>query len=156
MSNRSSFSFLIRGYTLTELMITVAVLAIIVSIAVPAYTSQMQKSRRADARNALLDIAGREERYLSIANSYSALTTDVGYSGAWPQNVFNNYYQVTVTVPDPNFVAAGGVGPSYSLLATPIGVQANDLTCGAFTLNQVGVQGVTGTATATPATCWGS
>ena len=153
MSNRSSFplSTRIRGYTLTELMITVAVLAIIVAIAMPAYTSQMQKSRRADARNALLDIAGREERYLSIANSYSALTTDVGYSGAWPQNVFNNYYSVNVTVPDPAFV---GNGPSFTITATAIGAQAGDASCTSFTLNQVGVQGSTGTAT--PAICWGN
>jgi len=152
MSNRSSFPLLarIRGYTLTELMITVAVLAIIVAIAVPAYTAQMQKSRRADARNALLDIAGREERFLSVSNAYSNVTTDVGYGGAWPQNVFNGYYSVTVTVPDPAFV---GNGPSFTITATPIGAQANDATCGSFTLNQVGVQGVTGTATA--ASCWG-
>jgi type IV pilus assembly protein PilE len=157
MSNRSSFPLSatrVRGYTLTELLVTMAVLAIIVAIAVPAYTTQMQKTRRADARNALLDIAGREERFLSVSNSYSAVTTDVGYTGAWPQNVFNNYYSVTVTVPDPAFVAAGGVGPSFTITATPIGAQANDVTCGAFTLNQVGVQTVTGTGTA--ATCWGS
>jgi type IV pilus assembly protein PilE len=135
-------------------MITVAVLAIILAIAVPAYTTQMRTSRRADARNALLDIAGREERFLSVSNAYSAVTTDVGYTGVWPQNVFNGYYSVVVTVPDPAYVAAGGTGPSYTITATPIGAQANDATCGAFTLNQVGVQTVTGTATA--ATCWGS
>jgi type IV pilus assembly protein PilE len=153
MSNRSSFSLptRTRGYTLTELMITVAVLAIIVAIAMPAYTSQMQKSRRADARNALLDIAGREERFLSVANAYSNVTTDVGYTGAWPQNVFNNYYSVTVTVPDPAFV---GNGPSYTVTATAIGAQLSDASCTSFTLNQIGVQGSTGAAT--PATCWGN
>lgn len=153
MSNRYSSPFLtrLRGYTLTELMITVAVLAIIVAIAVPAYTSQMQKARRADARNALLDIAGREERFLSVSNAYSNVTTDVGYTGAWPQNVFNGYYSVTVTVPDPAFV---GNGPSFIITATAIGAQANDASCTTFTLNQVGVQGATGAAT--PATCWGS
>ena len=156
MSNRSMFplSKRLRGYTLTELLVTMAVLAIIASIAVPAYTSEMQKSRRADARNALLDIAGREERFLSVSNSYSSVTTDVGYTGVWPQNVFNNYYQVNVTVPDPAFVAAGGVGPSFTITATAIGVQASDGACTTFTLNQTGVQGSTGTAA--PTTCWGS
>jgi type IV pilus assembly protein PilE len=138
------------GFTLTELMITVAILAIIVAVAVPAYTSQMQKSRRADARNALLDIAGREERFLSVSNNYSQLTTDVGYAGGWPQNVFNGYYSVAVQSPDPAYL---GNGPSFIITATPIGAQAGDASCTSFTLNQVGVQGATGTATA--ATCWG-
>ncbi len=159
MSNRSSFPTLTRsrGYTLTELMITVAVLAIIVAIAVPAYTSQMQKSRRADARNALLDIAGREERFLSVANSYSAVPTDVGYGGAaWPAPpgglpVFNNYYVVSVQVPDPNQPA---VPTSFLITATPINAQAGDASCTSFTLNQLGTQG--GTGASTPATCWGS
>jgi type IV pilus assembly protein PilE len=153
MANRSLFvlSSPNRGYTLTELMITIAVLAIIVGIAVPAYTSQMQKSRRADARNALLDIASREERFLSVSNSYSQLTTDVGYTGlAWPQNVFNNFYSVTVTSPDPAFL---GTGPSFTATATAINAQLNDTACQTFTINQVGVQGSTGSAT--PATCWG-
>src|SRR5271169_4547156 len=103
MANRSllDLSSRARGYTLTELMVTLAVLAIIVAVAMPAYTSQMQKARRADARNALLDIAGREERFLSVSNGYSQLPSDVGYGGAaWPQNVTpNSYYSVTVVAP---------------------------------------------------------
>jgi type IV pilus assembly protein PilE len=153
MINRAfwQYSSRVRGYTLTELLVTMAVLAIIVAVAVPAYTSQMVKTRRADARNALLDIAGREERFLSVSNTYSQLTTDVGYTGAWPQNVNNGYYQVSVQVPDPN--QAAGV-TSFLITATPINAQANDGMCGSFTLNQIGVQGSTGTAT--PATCWGN
>lgn len=160
MFNRRLYSQSSRhqgGYTLTELMITVAVLAIIVAIATPAYTSQMQKSRRADARNALLDIAGREERFLSVANSYSAVPTDVGYAGgAWPAPpgglpVFNNYYVVSVQMPDPNQPT---VPTSFLITATPVNSQAGDAACTSFTLNQLGAQG--GTGTATPATCWGA
>jgi type IV pilus assembly protein PilE len=146
----------VRGYTLTELMITLTVLAIIVAIAMPAYTAQMQKSRRADARNALLDIAGREERFLSIANSYSNVPTDVGYTGgAWPAPpgglaVFNNFYLVSVQVPDPNQPA---VANSFLITATPINAQVGDGSCTSFTLNQLGAQGSLGAAT--PAVCWG-
>src|SRR5271154_4603452 len=103
------------GFTLVELMITVVVLAIIVALAVPAYTQQVQKARRTDARNALLDIAGREERFLSVSNSYSATPADVQYSGAWPQVVTNGYYSVGVQVPDPAYV---GNGPSFIVTAT--------------------------------------
>jgi type IV pilus assembly protein PilE len=143
------------GFTLIELMITVVILAIIVAVALPSYNAQTQKARRADARNALLDIAGREERFLSVGNAYSQLPTDVGYGGAaWPQNVTNGYYSVTVTVPNPAFPAAT---PSFLITATPIGVQANDITCATFTLNQIGQQTAQNSGGVdTSATCWGA
>ena len=47
------------GFTLVELMITVVILAIVVSIAMPSYSVQVRKSRRTEARTALLDLAGR-------------------------------------------------------------------------------------------------
>src|SRR6202043_3451315 len=86
------------GFTLIELMIAVVILAIIVGIAVPSYQAQIRKARRTDARNAMLDIAAREERFLSIANSYGPAPTDVGYTGTWPVTVSNGYYNVSVAV----------------------------------------------------------
>jgi type IV pilus assembly protein PilE len=143
-----------RGFTMVELMITVVILSIIVAIALPAYTAQTQKARRADARNALLDIAGREERFLSVGNAYSQLPADVGYTGAgWPQNVSNNYYSVAVTVPNLNFPAGT---PSFLITATPINAQAGDTTCVIFTVNQIGQQTAQNSGGVdTSATCWG-
>jgi type IV pilus assembly protein PilE len=156
MTYRTSFfsARRVSGFTLIELMITVVVLSIIVAIAMPAYTQQMQKARRTDARNALLDIAGREERYLSVASSYSVLTTDVGYAGVWPQAVTNGYYQITsVQVPDPAYL---GTGPSFIVTATAIGLQANDTACFTFTVNQTGQQvALTSGGAPNSATCWG-
>ncbi len=51
-----------KGFTLIELMVTIMVAAILAAIAVPSYTSQIRKSRRTEARNAVLDAAAREER----------------------------------------------------------------------------------------------
>ena len=144
------------GFTLVELMITVVILAIIVAVALPSYNAQSQKARRADARNALLDIAGREERFLSVSNAYSQLPSDVGYGGAaWPQNVTpNSYYSVTVTVPAPGFPAGT---PSFLVTATPINVQAGDTTCATFTVNQIGQQTALNTGGVdTSTTCWGT
>jgi type IV pilus assembly protein PilE len=124
--------------------------AIIAAIALPAYTLQTQKARRAEARNALLDIAGREERWLSVANSYSANPPDVGYAGAWPQNSINGYYSITVTAP------AGANPPSFTITATAIGTQANDAQCASFTVDQTGAQTALNSAAAlNSATCWG-
>jgi type IV pilus assembly protein PilE len=142
-----------RGFTLIELMIAVAIVSILATIAVASYTSQVQKSRRTDARSALLDLAGREEKLFSVANAYSALPSDLGYgAGAWPITVGSGYYQVTVTSPDT--VTQGGAAGTYLITANPIGTQVNDTTCASLSVNQLGSQTSTGTGTAS--TCWGN
>lgn len=143
------------GFTLIELMVTVALLSILVGIAMPLYTLQVQKSRRTDARSAVLDLAGREERFFSLANNYSQLPSDLGYAGAFPQLVGSGYYTINVTVPDPAFVAAGGIGPSFVITATPAGTQVNDTDCQSFSDNQIGQQSSLNSAAAnsTPI-CW--
>jgi type IV pilus assembly protein PilE len=154
MTHRLSFHSSRRtgGFTLVELMIACVVLAIIVAVAMPSYQAQVRKSRRADARNAVLDLAGREERFLSIANSYSQTATDVGYL-AFPMTVNNGYYQLNVTVPDPN---QPGVTPSYIITATYFGPQVTDTDCAQFTVNQLGQQAALNSAGAVnTATCWG-
>jgi type IV pilus assembly protein PilE len=145
------------GFSLMELLITVALIALLATIAVTSYSSQVQKSRRTEAKSALLDLAGREERLFSTTNVYSNVEAFLGYAAAGVTTVMtampfgNGYYTLTAAVPD----AANqpGVASSYLLTATPVGTQASDTACGSFTLNQLGVQGVTGTSTV--ATCWG-
>jgi type IV pilus assembly protein PilE len=154
MTHGTSFlsSRRIGGFTLIELMITVVVLAIIVAIAVPSYQQQVRKSRRADARNAILDLAGREERFLSISNSYSQIPGDVGYA-VFPATVNNGYYQLTVASPD---LTQPGVTPSYLITATYFGPQVADTDCAQFTVNQLGQQAaLTAGGALNTATCWG-
>jgi len=157
MSNQSSKHA--SGFTLIELMVTVAIVTILATIAVTSYTSQVQKSRRTEAKSALLDLAGREERLFSTTNTYSDKEAFLGYatSGTTAINNMpfgNGYYQLTVTWPD----AANqpGVANSYLLTATPVAgqSQAGDTACGSFSVNQLGQQTVSGTATA--ASCWGN
>jgi type IV pilus assembly protein PilE len=145
------------GFTLIELMIACVILAIIVAVALPSYNQQTQKARRSDARNALLDLAGREERYLSVSSSYTSVNANVGYGGVvWPQVVQpNQFYEVTVTVPDPAYT---GLGPSFILTAVPApgSPQASDTQCATFTVNQVGKQTAQTSANVDNTTlCWG-
>jgi type IV pilus assembly protein PilE len=142
------------GFTLIELMITVAILAVLATIATVAYTSQMQKSRRTDARSAVLDLAGREEKLYSTTNAYSATPSDLGYAPVgtpYPITIGSGYYQVSVATPDPN---QGGAAGTYSVTATAVGVQAGDTQCATLSVNQQGAQTSTGTAPST--TCWGN
>jgi len=140
------------GYTLIEIVVALAIVAILASVAVAAYTSQVQKSRRTDARSALLDLAGREEKLFSTTNAYSATPSDLGYAPVgtpFPITVGSGYYTVSVAAPDPN-QAAGS--PTYLITATAVGIQANDAQCLTLSVNQLGAQTSTGTGTA--ATCW--
>jgi type IV pilus assembly protein PilE len=139
------------GFTLVELMVTVAIVSILATIAVTSYSSQVLKSRRTEAKSALLDLAGREERLFSTTNAYTNLEASLGYALAGSTTVMtgmpfgNSYYTLTAALP-------GGTS-TYLLTATPVGNQANDTQCGSFSINQLGQQTTTGTATA--ASCWG-
>lgn len=139
------------GFTLIELMIAVAIVGILATIASVTYQSQVQKSRRTDARTALLDLAGREEKLFSTTNAYSATPSDLGYGAVgatFPISIGSNYYTVNVAVGNP--------AVTYTLTATPVAgtSQAKDAICTTLTLTQAGVQGSTGSGT--PAACWGN
>ncbi len=137
-----------RGFTLVELMVTVAILAILATIATTSYTSQIQKSRRTDARSALLDLAGREEKLFSTTNAYSATPSDLGYAAFGAANpIGSGYYTLTVTV------NAINSPPSYSITANTYGPQLSDQQCTSLSIDNLGNQTSTGSATA--ATCWG-
>jgi len=136
------------GFTLVEMLIVLVIATILISIAIPMYTTETQKSRRTEAKTAVLDLASREERYFSTNNQYTNDPTLLGYaavgSGAtFPQST-GTYYQITVTTPDPAW--AGG-GPSYIITATPSAgsPQLQDAGCTSFSVTQTGSQTATGT-----------
>jgi type IV pilus assembly protein PilE len=122
-----------RGFTLIELMIAVAVVAILAMIALPTYTAQMVKGRRSSAEAALLDIAQREQQYLLDVRSYSALAT---LNTTIPVDV-STYYTIAI-------VPAAGPPPTFTASATPIAgtAQAGDVV---LTINNTGVKTPTGT-----------
>jgi type IV pilus assembly protein PilE len=142
------------GFTLVELMVALAIIAILASIAVPMYSKQVQKSRRVDARTAVLDLAGREERYLSTAGTYTTVAANLGYS-ALPVVVGSGYYQLAVNVP----VVAAGAQPTYTVTATVVAgsSQVKDLQCQFFSVDYRGTQFSSATnagGTDTSTTCW--
>jgi len=145
------------GFTLVELMITLAIVAILAAIAVPLYSKQVQKSRRVDARTGVLDIAGREERFLSTSGSYATTWAQLGYTAAGNTTaalpVASGYYQIVV-VPVAG-VAATNTPPSYTITATAIGQQLKDITCRTFVVTSTGSQTAADSGGAdTSTTCW--
>jgi type IV pilus assembly protein PilE len=139
------------GFTLVELMITVAIATLLLVVAVPSYQAQVQKSRRTDARSALLDLAGREERWFSSNNAYTNVPANLGYVSITP--VGSGYYNVAIVVVAANPANVPPTQAGYTITATPIGIQAQDTICASFTVDQTGTQ--TSTGTGTLKTCWG-
>jgi len=67
------------GFTLIELMVVVAIATILFAIAIPSYVTYIRESRRTEAKTAVLDLAGREERYLSTSpTAYTAVPANLG------------------------------------------------------------------------------
>jgi type IV pilus assembly protein PilE len=142
-----------KGFTLVELMVAVLVGAILVSIATPIYMNQIRKSRRTEARTALLDLASREERYMSANNAYTNTAANLGYT-ALPATIGSGYYTLTVAAP---VAATAALPASFSATATPIAGkgQDKDPMCVSFTVDSTGkTSSLNSAATDTTSSCW--
>lgn len=134
------------GFTLIEIMVVVVIFGVLLAIAIPSYQQHVRKSKRADAKAMLLDLAARQERFFSTQNAYTPTLANLGYTAPFPLQV-PNATQPNYTV---NIVAANAT--TFSARAVPTGSQATD-PCGTYTINHLGVQAVTG-GTMTAAQCW--
>ena len=131
-----------RGMTLIELMVAVAIVSILVSIAVPSYASFMKKSRRGDTESTLMDIAQRQQQYLIDARAYAPDTATLGTTV--PADV-SAYYTIQICRTAVPCAAPGGTPPTFAIIATPIAgsPQAGDYT---LTLDHTGAK--------TPTSVW--
>ncbi|MDB2691714.1 prepilin-type N-terminal cleavage/methylation domain-containing protein [Luminiphilus sp.] len=133
-----------KGMTLLELMIVIAIVSILASIAMPSFNNSVMKARRADARNSLFDWQLRQAEYFADNLSYASVSA-VNGSGADTVDSGESYYDITVTSPTTT---------TFQMTATPKSgtTQASDSDCASyFCINQ---DGPLYTDPCAPQACW--
>lgn len=107
-----------RGFTLTELVVVMVIVAILTAIAFPAYQSQQRKGSRVAAQALLVNIANRQGQYLLDARNYAVGPAALGaLNVSLPVEVAAFY---TVAVENAAGGAVPSTPPSFLIIATPI------------------------------------
>lgn len=132
-----------KGFTLVELMIVVAIIAILAGVGYPSYQNSIEKGRRTDATSALLDAAGRQEVFYAQNNGYTDDIDELN-GNASPEG----FYTLAVTRPC-------GEDSCYTLTATAVGSQLNDEVCRSFTITHTSARSALSAASVdTTDECW--
>jgi type IV pilus assembly protein PilE len=130
------------GFTLVELMIVVAIVAILAAVAYPSYRGFVMRGNRSDGKTVLMRMAQNMERYFTVNNIY------VGATLASDPPAATDVWGSTVS-PDGFYTLSLNPAPTatqYTLQAVARGTQVQDTQCATLTLNEAGVK--------TPAECW--
>ena len=121
-----------RGFTLIELMITVAVIGILAAVAFPSYTQYIVRANRSAAQAQMMDIANRQQQFLLSNRAYATKSMLASSGYTLPAEVSARYgYDITVGT---------DTVPSFTITFTPV-VGAPQASDGALTLNSEGVKG---------------
>ncbi|HBR98318.1 MAG TPA: pilus assembly protein PilE [Gammaproteobacteria bacterium] len=133
------------GFTLIEILVTVAIVGILAALAVPSYTSFVKESRRTEATALLMEMAGKQVRFHAENNTYATKVGELGYgaSGSTTYSSETDVYDLEVDSAD---------AVSFALKATPKNAQHDD-DCGELGYNSAGAKTFSGSGV-TLDECW--
>lgn len=131
-----------RGFTLIELMVTVAIVAVLATIALPTYRSAMLRAHRSDALATLAQNQAIFERCYALNFVYNGSCPALE---SFPQTTPQGFYSIALT---------HSTASAYTLTATPVGLQANDADCASISLDQANQRTALNQNGAYQASCW--
>lgn len=136
-----------HGFTLVELLIVIAIMGVLMSIALPAYQNSVLRSGRAEAKSELLQVASDQERYFSNFNTYvdDATPLNTPVVADRDRTTQNGLYTISVAA-----CGGGAITNCFLATATATGDQAADA-CTTLTISNTGARGATGDTTEE---CW--
>jgi type IV pilus assembly protein PilE len=140
-----------QGFTLIEVMIVVAIVAILAAVAYPSYTEYVRKSRRAEARAQLLEVAQFMQRFYSQNDSFKravGATADLDFPATLARVPRQGTQTYTIRIVSDTWTAS-----FFNLEATPSGTMANDR-CGKLQIDSTGLRKVVDANGMTSDDCW--
>lgn len=146
----------VRGFTLVELMISITVISVLVSIMLPAYQGQVRNSQRSIGRGVLLEVLARQEQFFIFNKHYADKLDLLGYI-VDPLTIGSDGEEVAISSGQSIYVISiknalpEGAPQRYDLTANPQLSQAKDLGCGAL---MISYRGAKSASAGTAADCW--
>lgn len=134
-----------RGFSLIELMIAIATMAILASVAYPSYGKYVARSKRSAAQGFMMEVTAAEQRYLLDARQYTQTLGSGGLGLSVPATISGGVYDITLTA----------TATTFTVTATPSAGSSqarNDTECGTLSIDEQGTQSASGSGGVTA--CW--
>jgi len=130
-----------RGFTLIEVLITVAIVAVLMAIALPSYRDFVLRANRADAKAVLMETSQFMERYFTTNNTYVASPVLTPLSLVSPKGAtgIDVRYNISFASTAAGTAAANPTATTYFVRAVPVNGQSGD-SCGTLTISNTGAQ----------------